>query len=856
MKCTYCERVCEISENENGYCRNYRNDQGNLTENYPDAYLNIYPVSSESIPMLHFYPNSVFLLISTIGCNFTCEGCISRFQTTRKGTLQDILNSHTPEEIIALARESACRGITFCLNEPVVSLPTFLRVARAAKNAGLLVGCSSNGYMTPETLQGMIPYLDFVNIGLKGSTDERYRECGAVSAEPVFRNINTLYHAGVALEVSIMYLNGRECEVIGAAERIRTISSAIPFQVMRFMAFHRNLVGIEPTRHDGEELCKDLRRYLDHVYLFNTPATADLDSRCPVCGAIIIHRVFFGPMAARVLSYQTNGACSCGYQFPHLGEIAPIPEGETRILGGYRSTFGIQFIGEILTTLGVSEDAAIDQICNTIIADGYLSNLPNHGGDIDSYLGMIRYIAELADCEERGKSLTDYMQSIVAEVQNRSKGSEKPRVYTALSHPLFPLYAVKFENSLVEVAGGTSLNRELNLKDSTNAEYTVEKLNNLDPEVILLSGHFAIPVADFLKTCQELGIMCQAISQNRVYALNSSYAPGTPRWILGLMEIANNLHPEVFRYSLPEEEERFNSAVQDSVPRCSMNTSKSEIVQFTETYWQEQWKQQRLARLAVPKKKSPHNFWNDKKRLEDNFIKNLDSWRKEAEEKISAMGIQDGARVLEIGAGTGTLAVPLAAHGCDVVAVEPAEAMRDALVMYEKHQQVRPIMVIPKPWEDVEPEELGASFDVVIAHYSLMITDIGDAIRKMQSVCTGQVHLFWFLTQPYTARLNTALWPKVRGVEFPGEPTADGLWQMLYTMGIYANLTVEHGCEPAYFPAIDDAVKDFSKRLDCTTPEQERAVREYCETSLAKTEQGYCVAGQALGAHIWWKTKN
>ena len=205
MECSYCERACEIPEKMNGYCRMYRNEQGTITENYPDGYLNIYPVSSESIPMLHFYPNAVFLLISTIGCNFACEGCISEFQTTRPGTLQDILTVHTPEEILSIAREGACRGITFCLNEPAVSLPTFLRVARAAKKEGLLVGCSSNGYMTPEALQSLIPYLDFVNIGLKGSTDERYRECGAASAEPVYRNIKALYRAGVAVEISAMY---------------------------------------------------------------------------------------------------------------------------------------------------------------------------------------------------------------------------------------------------------------------------------------------------------------------------------------------------------------------------------------------------------------------------------------------------------------------------------------------------------------------------------------------------------------------------------------------------------------------------------------------------------------------------
>jgi hypothetical protein len=65
-------------------------------------------------------------------------------------------------------------------------------------------------------------------------------------------------------------------------------------------------------------------------------------------------------------------------------------------------------------------------------------------------------------------------------------------------------------------------------------------------------------------------------------------------------------------------------------------------------------------------------------------------------------------------------------------------------------------------------------------------------------------------------------------------------------MGIYANLAVEQSCEPAFFSTLDDAAKDFFKRLNCTRPDQERAVREYCRTSHAKTGRGYRVA------HLWW----
>lgn len=561
MECTYCERACNIPEGMNGFCRNYRNEQGIITENYPDSYLNIYPVNSESIPMLHFWPNGRFLLISTIGCNFACPGCISEFQTIRESTLETVLTRYTPEQILAIAREGGCRGISFCLNEPAVSFPTFLRVAQAAKKEGFLVGCSSNGYMTEQTLETLVPCLDYANIGLKGSSDERYRECGAASAGPVFRNVKALHDAGVAVEISTMYIHGREQEVIGAAQRIQAISPKIPFQLMRFVETRDELKGMGPTKEQGEQLCTALRQYLDHIYLFNTLATPDLDSRCPVCGKTVIHRVFFGPMAARVISMCPGGTCTCGYRFPCRGEIEPLPEGEVEVLGGYRSMMGVNIIIGILATLGITDNAAIDRICNAVIADNFLLRLQDHTKSVEAYLEMVRYISRIAGRTERGDRLTGYMQEFVIDISGRAASAGKPRVLAVIKSPLLPLFATKFENNLIEAAGGHSLNRELDHRESSNREFTAEDISRINPDIILVSGHMPTEREEFDETCRDLGITCRAIDTGRVCMLSAEPVDGLPLWIPALMEVAGILHPEIFRFSIDEENVRFRHAM-------------------------------------------------------------------------------------------------------------------------------------------------------------------------------------------------------------------------------------------------------------------------------------------------------
>ena len=86
-----------------------------------------------------------------------------------------------------------------------------------------------------------------------------------------------------------MYDRGNEAEVLKAADRLAEISRDIPLQIMRFIPFGNAPLRQEPTVTEAENLCGEVRSILPYTYLFNTPGTPYLHTRCPECGTLVIY---------------------------------------------------------------------------------------------------------------------------------------------------------------------------------------------------------------------------------------------------------------------------------------------------------------------------------------------------------------------------------------------------------------------------------------------------------------------------------------------------------------------------------------------------------------------------------------
>ncbi|WP_174255661.1 radical SAM protein [Methanosphaerula palustris] len=535
----------------------YITSDGTITERFAGSYLVRYPISIETMPLLHFYPRGKFLQVSTIRCNFSCTGCVSEVLTRATKKFGPALTKLTPDEIVDRAEAEHCLGIMFCLNEPAVSFGTFLDLAETAHSRGLLVGCSTNGYFTESALRRLLPFIDAVNIELNGRSDEEDQACGAEHAEPVFRNIRTLFMNGVHVEVAVMHMNGNEEEVLAACQEIAGISPAIPIQVMRFIPLGSADLSLEPSIHQSERFCDTIRNYSSFVYLFNSPGSPYLNTLCPHCGEPVITREMLGPMGARIIGLQPLGVCACGYHLPVTGSIASGSFLEEGMMGGYRPTRAFEIIQAILTCLDVTDDTACARVWLDFMQSNYINELHKKIQTIDSYYEIVTYLAGLTGREAKGAELIEHMQARAGFIQDHVSALPKPRVYYMMGTPFFALNEGRFETRLVEAAGGFSVNRDLPRMGKPGITVTPADLERMDPDIIVISGLFSSPPEEVMAFCREHGVCTRAADAGKIVSMPPSWDFGNPRWILGLMVLANALHPEVFQFDLDAEADTF-----------------------------------------------------------------------------------------------------------------------------------------------------------------------------------------------------------------------------------------------------------------------------------------------------------
>ena len=239
----------------------------------------------------------------------------------------------------------------------------------------------------------------------------------------------------------------------------------------------------------------------------------------------------------------------------------------------------------------------------------------------------------------------------------------------------------------------------------------------------------------------------------------------------------------------------------------------------------------------------------------DKMVQNLkNGGMKRVTDQLAALGIPPGSSVLDIGAGPGTLAVPLAGAGCRVTVVEPSKPMVRAMEEYRQYLHVdAEIGVIPAVLEDLDEKSLGR-YEYVISSFALSVPDLKDALKKMHEAASKEVHIFWFMNETAWDVTYTSLWQSLHGEKYWAKPKADVIWNCLFQMGIYADIAVYPMKDERGYPDLETAVSEYADRMEARDERQKGIIREYLDSVLVHRENGDLVfPDEGLYAHISWK---
>jgi len=243
--CGLCAHRCHIGSGRRGICSVRENKDGTL---YTHAYGRVIAEHVDPIekkPLYRFLPSSQTYSISTVGCNFKCDFCQNWSISQASGLrgMDDAGSALTPQEIVERAVRRKCPSVSYTYTEPTVFFEYALDTAKIAKDAGLKNVFVSNGYMTPQALRTLRPYLDACNIDLKSFRDDFYKKrCGARLA-PVLESLKLIREMGIWLEVTTLVITGEndsDEELRGIAGFIAgELGRDVPWHVSRFFPQYR-----------------------------------------------------------------------------------------------------------------------------------------------------------------------------------------------------------------------------------------------------------------------------------------------------------------------------------------------------------------------------------------------------------------------------------------------------------------------------------------------------------------------------------------------------------------------------------------------------------------------------------------
>lgn len=308
--CGICPNTCTLKPGEVSTCHNRINIGNKL---YSIAYGNPCAVHVDPIekkPLLHFLPQSRTFSIATAGCNFACLNC-QNWQISQTSPDKTTNIELMPDAVVANCLNNDCTSIAYTYSEPISFYEYMFDTARIARNAGLKNVMVSNGYINPEPLNALIPYLDAANIDLKVFDQDLYLKLTGGKMQPVLDTLVTLQKSKVWLEITNLVVPSWSDDLAMIGRMCRWLADhgfrEVPLHFSRFTPLHKlTQLPVTPLNTLLKARETALKEGLKYVYIGNVPGKGFEDTICPACGKAVVERRGFSILTNHI----QNGRCA------------------------------------------------------------------------------------------------------------------------------------------------------------------------------------------------------------------------------------------------------------------------------------------------------------------------------------------------------------------------------------------------------------------------------------------------------------------------------------------------------------------------------------------------------------------
>jgi len=323
VRCTLCERKCEILLDSKGVCKTRININGEL---YTLVYGDISAIESRPIeikPFFHYWPGSTALTFSTWSCNLNCVWCqnfhLSKIEPYPNKTLY-----YSPEKVVELAVYNGDIGLCASFQEPTLLSEWILRVFKLGKEKGMRYCCYvSNGYMTLEVLNSLYKSgMDGIKIDIKG-TDETYEKyCGGAKTEKIWRNAREAKKLGLHVEIVnlvVRDVNDDEESLRWIIEKhLSEVGMETPLHFTRYFSAYK--LDNPPTKVETLEKAYEMakRAGVLYPYIGNVFGHKYENTYCPNCGERLIQRYEYYVLQYKIT--KEKRCPKCATEIPIIGE--------------------------------------------------------------------------------------------------------------------------------------------------------------------------------------------------------------------------------------------------------------------------------------------------------------------------------------------------------------------------------------------------------------------------------------------------------------------------------------------------------------------------------------------------------